>query len=148
MFIPIKIKPIYLIGIITFIIISGYLFLFVIFPCMLTGGPTSLYYIRNSDTKNHTIEIKIVDSTNKTVLSQSYNIQPDKNIQYDREFGWYPTINWWTPFTWSEGEYTFIAVLDGNFTASHITEVYFTQTICFRIKQSYSKPLEISVMVV
>lgn len=148
MFIPIKIKPIYLLGIITIIIIAGYFLLFVIFPCMLTGGPTSLYYISNHDTKNHTITINILDSTNKSFLSQSYNIQPDKSIQYDREFGWYPTINWWTPFTWSEGEYTFIAVLDGNFTASYTTEVYFTQTICFDIKHNVFEPLEISVMVV
>ena len=114
---------------------------------MLIGGPTSLYYISNHDIKHHTIAIKILDSTNKTVLLQSHNIQPDKNIHYNRGFGWYPTITW-TPITWSEGEYTFIAVLDGNFTASHITEVFITKTIWIQIKPGDSEPLEIGEMLV
>ena len=140
MFISKKIKPIYLLGIITLIIISGYLFL-LIFPYMFIDRPTPLYYIRNTDTKNHIIAIKIVDSTNKTVLSQSYNIQPDTSIDYDREFGWYPTITL-TPFTWVEGKYTFYAVLDGNITASHTTYVQYTQTIWITIEFE-GKPLEI-----
>jgi hypothetical protein len=129
------------IGIFTIVIIVGYLFLFVLFPMIIMGGPTSLYFIGNHDTKNHTIVIKILDSTNKTVLLQSYKMQPDTTIQYARGFGWYPTVTW-TPFTWSGGKYTFIAVLDGNFTASHTTNVQITQTIWIDIK-FMGKTLEI-----
>jgi hypothetical protein len=129
------------IGIFTIVIIVGYLFLFVLFPMIIMGGPTSLYFIGNHDTKNHTIVIKIFDSTNKTVLLQSYKMQPDTTIQYARGFGWYPTVTW-TPFTWSGGKYTFIAVLDGNFTASHTTNVQITQTIWIDIK-FMGKTLEI-----
>lgn len=105
------------------------------------GGPTSLFFISNHGTKNHTIAITVVDSTNKTVLSQSYNIQPDSTIQYERGFGWYPTVTS-TPYTWSEGKYTFIAILDGNITASHTTNVQITQTIWIEIG-FMGKPLEI-----
>ena len=128
-------------GICTIIILLVYLNLFVILPSIIMGGPTSLFFIANYDTKNHTIAIKVVDSTNKTVLSQSYNIQPDSTIQYARGFGWYPTVTW-TPYTWSEGKYTFIAVLDGNITASHTTNVQITQTIWIEIGFT-GNPLEI-----
>jgi hypothetical protein len=62
-------------------------------------------------------------------------------INYNRGFGWYPTITL-TPYTWAEGKYTFYAVLDGNFTASHTTNVQITQTI--RIDIGFNDiPLEI-----
>ena len=137
-----KKKLLRVVGIFTIIIMVGYLFFFVIFPAIVMGGPTSLYFIGNHDTKNHTIVIKVLDSTNKTVLVQSYNIQPDTTIQYARGFGWYPTVTW-TPYTWSQGKYTFIAVLDGNFTVSHTTNVQITQTIWIEIRHSVSQPLEI-----
>jgi hypothetical protein len=137
-----KKKLLRVIGIIIIVIIVGYLFLFALFPIMLIGGPpTSLYSIYNFDTEHHTITISILDSTNKTILYQSYNVQPDMYISYNRGFGWYPTLTW-TPFTWAEGKYTFIAVLDGNFTASHTTNVQITQTISIDIGLS-DIPLEI-----
>ena len=128
-------------GICTIIILLVYLNLFVILPAIIMGGPSSLFFISNHGTKNHTIAITIIDSTNKTVLFQSYNIRPDMTIQYERGFGWYPTVTW-TPYTWSEGKYTFIAVLDGNITASHTTNVQITQTIWITI-EFMGKPLEI-----
>ena len=118
-----KKKLLRVIGIIPIVIIEGYLIFFVIFPAMIMGGPTDLYFIANHDTKNHTIEIKIFDSTNKTIFLKSYNIQSDTTIKYAGGFGWYPTVTW-APFTWSEGNYTFIATLDGNVTASHTTNVH------------------------
>jgi len=137
-----KKKLLLIIEILTIVIIVGYLFLFVIFPMMIMGGPTSLYFTANQDIKNHTIIIKILDSANKTILLQSYKMPPDTTIQYDRGFGWYPTVTW-TPFTWSEGKYTFYAVLDGNYTVSHTTNVQITQTISILISSNDSKPLEI-----
>jgi len=119
-------------GIIIIVIIESYLVFFVILPAIIMGGPTTLYFIANSDDKIHTIEIKILDSSNKTVLLQTYNIQPETTIHYARGFGWYPTMTW-VPFTWSEGKYTFIAVLDGNTTATHTTNVQITQTIWIQI---------------
>jgi hypothetical protein len=134
-------KLLRVIGIVIIVIIAGYLFLFALFPFMLIGPPCSLYHIYNFDTENHTLTISINDSTNKTILFQSYNIQPDKGISYDRGFGWYPTITL-APFTWSEGKYTFYVVLDNNYTSSHTTHVQYTQTICIQIEFE-GKPLEI-----
>ena len=134
-----KKKLIRVIEIITIVIIVYYLLFFVILPA--TNGPTSLYFISNHDTKNHTIVIKVMDSSNKTVLLQSYNMQPDSTIEYARGFGWYPTVTW-LPYTWSEGNYTFYAVLDGNITASHTTNVYMTHTIWIDI-EFMGNPLEI-----
>jgi hypothetical protein len=135
-----KKKLLRLIGMIIIIIIAGYFIFFVVFPLMLIGPPCSLYGIHNFDTENHTITISVCDSTNKTILFQSYNIQPDKAISYNRGFGWYPTVTL-VPFTWSEGNYTFYAVLDGNITASHTTNVQITQTISIHIG-FMGKPLE------
>jgi energy-coupling factor transporter transmembrane protein EcfT len=140
-----KKKLLRVIGIIIIVIIVGYFFFFALFPIMLIGGPpTSLYYIHNFDTENHTLTISILDSTNKTILYQSYNVQPDMHISYNRGFGWYPTVTW-TPFTWAEGKYTFYAVLDGNITASHTTNVQITQTIAIDIGFE-DIPLEIGEM--
>ena len=134
-------KPLRVIGIIIIVLIAGYLFFFVVFPFMLIGPPCSLYYIHNFDTENHTLAISVNDSTNKTILFQSYNIQPDTSISYGRGFGWYPTVTL-TPFTWVGGKYTFYVVLDGNVTASHTTNVQYTQTIWIEIG-FMGKPLEI-----
>ncbi len=136
-----KKKLLRIIGILTFVIIVGYFFFFAVFPFMLIGPPCSLYYIHNSGTENHTLAISVNDSTNETILFQSYNIQPDQSISYNRGFGWYPTVTL-TPFTWVEGKYTFYAVLDGNITASHTTNVQYTQTIWITIEYE-GKPLEI-----
>jgi hypothetical protein len=125
-------KPVRVIGIIIIIIFAGYFFFFVIFPFMLIGPPCSLYYIHNCGTQNHTLSICVNDSTNKTILFQSYNIQPDQSISYNRGFGWYPTVTL-TPFTWVEGKYTFYVVLDGNISFSHTTNVQYTQTIWITI---------------
>lgn len=130
-----------IIGMIIIILIAGYFFFFAVFPFMLIGPPTPLYYIYNFDTENHTLTISVIDSNKKTILFRSYNVQPDKGISFDRGFGWYPTMTW-TPFTWAEGKYTFIAVLDGNITASHTTNVQITQTIWIEI-EFMGKPLEI-----
>ncbi len=130
-----------MLGLIMIIILGGYFIFNVVFPFMLIGPPCSLYYIHNFDTENHTLTISVNDSTNTTILFQSYNIQPDKSIHYDRGFGWYPTITL-VPFTWVEGTYTFYVVLDGNTTASHTTNVQYTQTIHIEI-EFQGKPLEI-----
>jgi hypothetical protein len=82
--------------------------------------------------KIHTLTITILDSANKKIFVHSYHIQPNTSIRYIRGLGWYPTITC-TPFAWSEGTYTFIAVLDGNFTVSHTTNVQPTQTISIEI---------------
>jgi hypothetical protein len=137
-----KNKLLRVIGIIIIVIIEGYLVFFAVFPFMLMGPPTSLYGAHNFDTQNHTLIISVIDSNNKTILFQSYNIQSDTSIEYNRGFGWYPTITL-TPFTWAEGKYTFIAVLDGNITASHTTNVQITQTISINI-EFMDRPLEIS----
>jgi len=135
-------KPLRIIGIIVIILAAGYFFFFIVSPFVLIGPPSPLYYIHNFDTQNHTLTICVNDSTNKTILFQSYSIQPDESMSYDRGFGWYPTVTW-TPFTWSEGTYTFYVVLDGNIVASHTTNVQYTQSIWIEIGFA-GKPLEIT----
>ena len=131
-----------ILGIFAIIVLLGYFVVFVFFPMMISG-PSSLYFISNHDIKNHTIAIKILDSHNKAVLHQSYGMQPDSTMQYPRGFGWYPTVTW-TPLTWSEGTYTFNAVLDNGYTISHTTNVQLTQTIFISITSNAMTPVEIS----
>jgi hypothetical protein len=140
---PLKQKLLRIISIIVIVIFIFYLFLFAFFPVLLVGLPGPLYSAYNFDTENHTLTISVLDSTNKTILFQSYNIQPDKSIKYDRVFGLYPTITW-TPFTWSEGKYTFIAVLDSNYTASVTRNIHMYETISIHI-QFEDTPLEILI---
>lgn len=106
---------------------------------MLAGPPTPLFYIHNFGTTNHTITLSVLDSANKTILFQSYDLQPNADIEYRRGFGWYPTITM-TPFTWSEGNYTFYVVLDNTYTASHTTNVQITQTIAIKIQFQDTPP--------
>jgi hypothetical protein len=136
-----KKKLLRIIGIVLFVIIIGYLFVFVWFPIMLIGPPTPLFSIHNFDSENHSLTISIRDSTKRTIFVESYTVQPNQSVHHTRGFGWYPTITW-TPFTWSAGEYTFSAVLDDFYTASHTTNVTITQTIAIRIK-FMDTPLEI-----
>ena len=119
-------------GIVAIGIALGYLFFFVLFPIIMIGAPTPLYSIHNFDTKNHALIIKILDSRNTTVLVKTYDVLPARSIAYDRGFGWYPKAAW-TPFTWSEGEYTFSVMLDEAYTASHTTHVRITQTVVIDI---------------
>jgi hypothetical protein len=126
----------------TIVLVSIYLLFFVVFPFTLMGGPTSLYFIGNRDATTHNLTLKITDTSNKTLLSNTYIIDPDTTRDYARGFGWYPTPTL-TPITWSQGEYTFTATLDGNHTISHTTTIQPTQTIWITITSNPLEPLKI-----
>lgn len=117
-----KNRMIIAVGIITFIILFGYLFFFLIGPIMLVGPPCSLYYIFNSTNENHTVIIEIFDENNISMLKETYNLLPDTRVKYDREIGWYPKISW-SLITWSDGIYTFYVNLDNNYTEWYTTDV-------------------------
>jgi hypothetical protein len=124
------------------IVIAFYLIFYVILP-LIYPGFTSVYYIHNGDSESHIFSVKIINTTNKTILNQTYEIQPNSSIHYDRGFGWYPTISL-TPITWSEGTYTFIATLDANQTKSLTTDLFYSYTIWININPDSS--LEIGKM--
>ena len=128
-------------GLVALIILGGYFFFFFLFPVLMIGAPTPLYGTYNFGTEPHTLSIKVLDATNKTLICRTYLVQPDADIEYPRGIGWYPTITL-APFTWSEGTYTFIATLDNNTTVSHTTAVQITQTVSIDI-DFFETPLEI-----
>lgn len=110
------------------ITLFGYLFFFLIGPIMLAGSPCPLYYITNNSADNHTIIVEIFDEDNISVLKETYNLSPGKNVRYNREIGWYPKISWYL-ITWPDGIYTFYFTLDDKYSERYTTGVFPTQSL-------------------
>ena len=94
------------------IILLVYLF-FLVFPLLLVGTPTSLFYIQNEDSISHNVTVEILDEQNTTVFNTSYFLDDNERVYVDRE------IHWYFPFpstfiTWSDGEFTFCFTVDNN----------------------------------
>jgi len=102
------------------ILVAFYLTFYGIIPYYIVK-PTPLYCIKNEDSKTHnvTIEVREVD---RILLRKEYVLNSGDVVCYERCLGWYPKV---TPYliTWSEGRYTFVVYLDGQFATDHATEV-------------------------
>ena len=120
------------VGITALIILFGYLFFFLIGPIMLAGPPCPLYYITNDTTENHTIIVEIFDENNMSVLKETYNLSPGKNVRYDRGIGWYPKISWYL-ITWPDGIYTFYFTLDNKYSEWYTTDVFPTCSLSIKL---------------
>ncbi len=102
--------------------ICAYFCLYAVFPVLLIGKPLPLFSVKNKDARKHDVVIEILDSNNKTVLKEVYELKPGEEFSYERGFGWYPRMTWYF-ITWSEGVYTFKITLDGKITKTYVTRV-------------------------
>jgi hypothetical protein len=102
---------------IVFILIAAligiYLFLLV-FPLMLVGPPTALYYIDNDDSISHDVTVEIYDKDNNSIFNKTYLLGSNENVFFKRE------VQWWFPFpstfvTWNDGLYTFNFTVDNQY---------------------------------
>lgn len=91
---------------------------FVVFPFLLVGPPTSLFYIENNDLQNHEVTVEVFDSHNESVFKESYELAPGGRIAQPKSL--WLLIRWSMPLSkgkytyWAEGEYEFKVNLDGE----------------------------------
>ena len=131
------------------IILCVYLFLLV-FPLVLVGSPTSLYYIHNNDDKTHSLSGEIFDENNVSVFQKNHTLQPDETTDYDRE------VNWHLPFpstfiSWSDGLYTFSFTVDNNVSKSITRDTNQYETIFVDLYSNYASkiiPIRIGIVTV
>lgn len=91
---------------------------FVIFPYLLVGSPTPLFYIDNTDLQSHEVIVEVFDSHNESVFKEQYELAPEEHIAQPKSL--WLLLRWSMP--WSkgkdmystEGEYEFKVILDGE----------------------------------
>ena len=135
-------RIIVIIGVIS-LILSGFISFFIIFPMMiLPSEPASLFYISNHDDMNHTVSVEIFDSENNSIFFESFEMEPNDFISFDRGLDWCPKNTFYWLF-WSEGSYYFFITLDDSFNGSHYTELYPLKSVWITITSNDSNPLQI-----
>ena len=97
--------------IILFLFLCMYFF-FLFFP-ILFEAPAPLYYINNSDSISHDVNVEIFDEHNVSIFNKTYLLNKNKSVTLDREVRWYLPFPS-TVISWSNGIYTF------NFTVDYI----------------------------
>lgn len=112
------------VGIISFMIILGCLFLFIIFPMILLPPyPASLVRIYNFGDIDHIVSVEIFDSENNSIYYESFVAKPDISIKIKRDyFDWCAKGRFWWLLPWDEGSYTFYITLDDTYNISHFIE--------------------------
>ncbi|MDI6885720.1 MAG: hypothetical protein QMD22_05115 [archaeon] len=101
-------KVLVVIGIVALIALVGfYVFLESLSPGGVFGYIEPLRFsIFNWDENKHDITVEIFDSTNKTIFSENYSIEPGRAVSA-------------TEITEERGEYMFKVTLDNNITKMH-----------------------------
>lgn len=88
--------------------------LFVAFPFIFVGAPTSLLTIDNHDTVEHEVLVEIFTPDNESFLREQYTIKPSEHISEEK-----PTLMVFrTLFKGTESGYRVVATLDNNSSAS------------------------------
>ena len=85
-------------------------------PYFIGGAPLPLFYISNHDTKNHSVNVHIYDSNNRSVFDKTYELGDSRSEAYSAE---YPEKGWKDVHEkerlFPKGTYTFIVTTDNNF---------------------------------
>lgn len=89
-------------------------FLFVAFPFILIGTPTSLFSIANHDSADHEVTVEIFSPNNESFLREQYTIKPFEYISKEKP----PLMVFRTLFKGTENGYHVVATLDDNSSAS------------------------------
>jgi hypothetical protein len=95
---------------------------FAVFPFLLLGPPTSLFYIDNEDLQSHEVTVEVFDSHNESIFKETYELAPEEHISQPKPL--WLLLRWSMPWSkgkyiyWSEGAYEFKIILDGETTGS------------------------------
>lgn len=98
---------------------------FVVFPLLLVGSPTPLFYINNNDLQNHEAIVEVFDSYNESIFKQNYELNSNEQIVQPKSL--WLLLRWSMPWSkgeytfWAEGDYEFKVILDNNITDTYKT---------------------------
>lgn len=91
---------------------------FVVFPYLLVGPPTPLFYACNNDLQSHEVTVEVFDSHNESIFKESYELATEERIAQPKSL--WLLLRWSMPLSkgkytyWAEGEYEFKVNLDGE----------------------------------
>ena len=84
-------------------------------PYFIGGAPLSVFGISNFDTKNHSVNVQIFDSNNRSLFDKTYELGDSRSeaftVQYPQN-GWKDVHEKERLFP--KGTYTFIVTMDNN----------------------------------
>ena len=85
-------------------------------PYFIGGAPLPVLYISNHDSKNHSVNVQIFDSNNKSIFNKTYELGDSISEAYSAE---YPEKGWKDVHEkerlFPKGTYSFIVKMDNNF---------------------------------
>lgn len=123
---------------------------FVVFPFLLVGSPTSLFYISNEDLQSHEVTVEVFDPHKESIFRETYELAPEEQI-------WQPKPMWLI-FRWlmpwsergAEGKYEFKVILDGKTTDTCRTlpHPWSSVTIDINKTNNSDSPMRIGVITV
>jgi len=93
-------------------------------PYFIGGAPLSVFGISNFDSKNHSVNVQIFDSNNRSLFDKTYELGDSRSesyiIQYP-EKGWKDVHEKGRLFP--KGTYTFIVTMDANVSKTQQIEI-------------------------
>ncbi|MBP1908474.1 hypothetical protein [Methanolobus bombayensis] len=95
-------------------ILLSFLFLYVILPFLIVGGPTPFYEIKNNDTVSHKITVEIFDPQNNSIHKKDYFLEPHEVLKKPKP----PILVLKTYFIDKECGCRFESTLNNNSSAS------------------------------
>ncbi|WP_256621766.1 hypothetical protein [Methanolobus chelungpuianus] len=89
--------------------------LYIVFPFVLVGSPTSFFTIWNRDVVSHEVTIQIFDSNDRSLLREQYTVEPDESISKEKPF----SMIFKALFKGTLDDYVVVATLDNNSSTSY-----------------------------
>ncbi len=84
-------------------------------PYFIGGAPLPVFGISNFDSKNHSVNVQIFDSNNKSLFDKTYELGDSRSEAYTAQ---YPENGWKDVHEkerlFPKGTYTFIVTMDTN----------------------------------
>lgn len=84
-------------------------------PYFIGGAPLPVFGISNFDSKNHSVNVQIFDSNNKSLFDKTYELGDSQSEAYTAQ---YPESGWKDVHEkerlFPKGTYTFIVTMDTN----------------------------------
>lgn len=81
-----------------------YKFLPIIIPFIFTGSTAPFFVIHNHDIKGHETTIEVFDQHNKSVINETYSLEPKSDLLQPRPLS--------LKLSWEKREYTFKVTMD------------------------------------
>lgn len=85
-----------------------YKFLPIIIPFIFTGSTAPFLVIHNHDIKGHETAIEVFDQHNKSVINETYRLEPKSDLLQPRPLS--------LKLSWEKREYTFKVTMDKKIT--------------------------------